>query len=74
MKAARAESGMDRNTATVARMLPEEHQDHQPGEHQADGALMHQGLDGRAHKHRLVKHDLVSPAAWARPAGWPRPS
>ena len=58
MKAARAESGMERNTAAVARMLPRKTRIITPGQHQADGALVDQVFDGAAHEHRLVEHDL----------------
>ena len=51
MKAASAESGMERNTAAVARMLPRKIRIISPGQHQADGAFMHQVINGRFDKH-----------------------
>ena len=58
MKAASADSGIERNTATVARMLPRKTRIITPGQHQADGAFVDQVLDGGAHEHRLVEHHL----------------
>ena len=56
MKAASAESGMEKNTATVARMLPEKNQNHDGGQQQSDAALMQQRLNGRFDKYRLVEY------------------
>ena len=39
-KVARAEIGIDSSTAPVARMLPEEQQDHEAGQHQSDQPFM----------------------------------
>ena len=43
-----AESGMESMTAKVARGLPRKMQDHEAGEHQADGGFLDQVLDGQS--------------------------
>ena len=58
MKVASAESGIEKKTATVARMLPRKTRIMSDGEEQADGAFVQQGLDGRLHEHRLVEDHL----------------
>ena len=58
MNAASAESGIEKNTATVARMLPRKIRIMMRGQEQADGAFVQQGLDGGLDENGLVEDDL----------------
>ena len=59
MNAASAESGIEKKTATVARMLPRKIRIMMRGEEQADAAFVQQRLDGRLDENRLVEHHVA---------------
>ena len=58
MNVARADSGIERNTRHVARMLPRKTRIISAGQNQTDGAFVEQVLDGVADEHRLVENHL----------------
>ena len=66
MKVASAESGMEKKTATVARMLPRKTRIITDVRNSPMRALVQQRLDRRLHELRLVEDDIAAPIASAR--------
>ena len=58
MNAASADSGIEKNTATVARMLPRKIRIIMRRQQQTDGAFVQQRLDRRLDEQRLIEHHL----------------